>query len=127
MLQLQLFPSTAKLFMFASTHGTSMSSTRKGLGPDPVLIQVRETLCYGLNKLEHGSVTALAKGHVMAYRQLKGLLLINFFVLQSAVFPQITNTIKLDLFQSVHYAFAHLSFLHLLSPVIYFIVYFFQE
>lgn len=100
---------------------------QKKLGPDPVLIQVRETLCFGLNKLERGPVTAIAKGHVLAYRQLKGLLLINFLVPQSAVFPQITNTIKLDLFQNILYAFAHLSFLHLLSPVIYFIVYFFQD
>lgn len=92
-----------------------------------MMIHVRESLCFGLNKLEHGAVTAIAKGHFIAYRQLKGLLPINGLMPQSAVFSQITNTIKLDLFQNILYAFAHLYFLHLLSPAIYFIVYFFQD
>lgn len=91
------------------------------------MIHVRESLCFGLNKLEHGAVTAIAKGHFIAYRQLKGLLPINGLMPQSAIFSQIKNTIKLDLFQNILYAFAHLYFLHLLSPAIYFIVYFFQD
>lgn len=90
--------------------------------PGPELIQVSKTLFFGLSKLRCGSVIAIAKGHVVVYTWLKGLLLINFLVPQNAAFPQIINIIKLDLFQSILYAFAHLSFLHWLSPVIYYIL-----
>lgn len=82
--------------------------------------QQNSFLC--LNKLRCGSVIAIAKGHVVVYRWLKGLLLINFLVPQNAAFPQITNIIKLDLFQIILCVFAHLSFLHWLSPLIYYIL-----
>lgn len=95
---------------------------QKQLRPGPELIQESKTLFFNLNKLRCGSVIAIAKGHAVVYRWPKGLLLINFLVPQYAAFPQITNIIKLDLFQSMRYALAHLSFLHWLSPVIYYIL-----
>lgn len=86
---------------------------QKQLRPGPELIQVSKTLFFGLNKLRCGSVAAIDKGHVVVYRWLKGLLLINFLVPQNEEFPQITTIIKLDLFQSILYAFVYLFFLAL--------------